>query len=82
MEEDAPCNELHVLGASRLYLYFIIMASAAPTFTKIGKVIRLNRHGCTNRPFYHIVVQKVKIPTIPLIPDVTHLTCNEIARKE
>nr|SVE70822.1 EOG090X0KAD [Daphnia similis]SVE71453.1 EOG090X0KAD [Daphnia similis]SVE72086.1 EOG090X0KAD [Daphnia similis]SVE72713.1 EOG090X0KAD [Daphnia similis] len=36
----------------------IIMASALPTFTKIGKVIRLNRHGCTNRPFYHIVVQK------------------------
>nr|CAG4637524.1 EOG090X0KAD [Ceriodaphnia reticulata]SVE73331.1 EOG090X0KAD [Ceriodaphnia reticulata] len=37
------------------------MASAAQTFTKnIGKVIRLNRHGCTNRPFYHIVVQKTK----------------------
>lgn len=36
------------------------MASAVQTFTKIGKVIRLNRHGCTNRPFYHIVVQKVK----------------------
>nr|CAG4645282.1 EOG090X0KAD [Leptodora kindtii] len=24
----------------------------------IATVIRLNRHGCTNRPFYHIVVQK------------------------
>nr|CAG4649023.1 EOG090X0KAD [Polyphemus pediculus] len=35
------------------------MASPAiSTFTKINKVIRLNRHGCTNRPFYHIVVQK------------------------
>nr|SVE84038.1 EOG090X0KAD [Daphnia pulex] len=36
------------------------MASAIPTFTKIGKVIRLNKHGCTNRPFYHIVVQKTR----------------------
>nr|CAG4649858.1 EOG090X0KAD [Scapholeberis mucronata]SVE94019.1 EOG090X0KAD [Scapholeberis mucronata] len=31
------------------------MASAVPR--NIGKVIRLNKRGCTNRPFYHIVVQ-------------------------
>nr|CAG4646731.1 EOG090X0KAD [Macrothrix elegans] len=35
------------------------MASATATFSKIGKVaIRLNRKGCTNRPFYHIVIQR------------------------
>nr|CAG4647578.1 EOG090X0KAD [Megafenestra aurita]SVE92791.1 EOG090X0KAD [Megafenestra aurita] len=34
------------------------MASAVQSFRKIGKVIRLCRKGCTNRPFYHIVVQK------------------------
>lgn len=25
-----------------------------------AKIIRLARHGCTNRPFYHIVVMEVK----------------------
>nr|CAG4652343.1 EOG090X0KAD [Triops cancriformis] len=30
--------------------------SVLPTFTKISKSIRLHRQGCTNRPFYHIVV--------------------------
>nr|CAG4642219.1 EOG090X0KAD [Eurycercus lamellatus] len=35
------------------------MASATLTaFSKIGKTIRLNRKGCVNRPFYHIVVQR------------------------
>nr|CAG4648413.1 EOG090X0KAD [Moina brachiata]SVE93396.1 EOG090X0KAD [Moina brachiata] len=34
------------------------MASATKIVPKIDKVIRLCRKGCTNRPFYHIVVQK------------------------
>ena len=37
------------------------MASLTGRLTKLNKVIRLNRRGCTNRPFYHIVVQKVNI---------------------
>nr|CAG4644480.1 EOG090X0KAD [Lepidurus arcticus] len=32
------------------------LKSALPTFTKISKSIRLHRQGCTNRPFYQIVV--------------------------
>merc|ERR1712071_507231 len=36
------------------------MASLTGRLTKLNKVIRLNRRGCTNRPFYHIVVQKRK----------------------
>lgn len=41
--------------------HIIIMASATGQLVpKIDKVIRLCRKGCTNRPFYHIVVQKVR----------------------
>lgn len=29
-------------------------------FKTSAKIIRLHRHGCTNRPFYHIVVTEVK----------------------
>nr|CAG4650654.1 EOG090X0KAD [Sida crystallina] len=35
-------------------------AAAADKFVKIGKVIRLTRFGCTNRPFYRIVVQRTR----------------------
>nr|CAG4635211.1 EOG090X0KAD [Alona affinis] len=33
-------------------------ASRGAPFAKINRVVRLNRKGCANRPFYHIVVQK------------------------
>lgn len=36
------------------------MSTSVTRLTRLNKVIRLNRHGCTNRPFYHIVVQKHK----------------------
>nr|CAG4641376.1 EOG090X0KAD [Eulimnadia texana] len=37
-----------------------ITEAAVGGFKKISKTIRLNRHGCVNRPFYHIVVQRTK----------------------
>lgn len=39
----------------------LIMASGGgPNYERTKKAIRLARHGCTNRPFYHIVVMMKK----------------------
>lgn len=36
-----------------------------PHFPAALKHMRLVRHGCTNRPFYHIVIIMASILTIP-----------------